>query len=385
MANYPIRVKSSRRWKNAGTAVLTMLVGATVLVMVLRGRDGKLDAAAAAPGTAAPVAVTTVTATRGDIGVYLDAIGTVTPVYTATITSQVSGMIGAVHYREAQYVRKGSPLIDIDSRPYQAQLDQSEGLLERDTHILEQSRMDLQRYRDAWSRDAIAKQQLDDQEKLVLQNEGTVKNDQGNVDYARTQLAYCRITAPFDGRVGLRLVDPGNVVQAAGATPLVVLTQVEPVTVIFTVAQDYLPQIQSELARGRRLRVDALDRAQATTLATGELIAVDNQIDTTTGTVRLRALFDNKKNELFPNQFVNTRLLVRTVPDAVLVPTSAIQHNGANAFVYVVSEGKAHVRAVTPGVTEAGVTAVEGIEPGNVLANSSFERLRDNAPVARVK
>jgi membrane fusion protein, multidrug efflux system len=385
MRNDPMRVKNVRRWQKAGAAAFTMLMFFVGLAIVLRGRGSEADAAALVHGVPGAVAVTTVTATRGDIGVYLDAIGTVTPVYTATITSQVSGQIAAVHYREAQYVRKGSLLIDVDPRPYRAQLDEAEGLLERDTHILEQSRMDLQRYRDAWSRDAIAKQQLDDQEKLVLQNEGTVKNDRGNVDYARTQLTYCRITAPFDGRVGLRLVDPGNVVQAAGATPLVVVTQVQPITVIFTIAQDYLPQIQSELARGRRLRVDALDRAQATTLATGELIAVDNQIDTTTGTVRLRAQFDNKKNELFPNQFVNIRLLVRTVPDAVVAPTSAIQHNGTNAFVYVVSAGQAHVRPVTPGVTDAGVTAVQGIEPGDVLANSSFERLRDNAPVTSAK
>jgi membrane fusion protein, multidrug efflux system len=241
--------------------------------------------------------------------------------------------------------------------------------------------MNLQRFRDAWARDAIAKQQLDDQEKRVLQNEGTVKNDQGTVDFNRTQLAYCHITAPFEGRVGLRLVDPGNIVQANAGTPLVVLTQVQPITVIFSVAQDHLGEIQSAQTGGRRLRVDALDRAQSTTLATGELIAIDNQIDTTTGTVRLRAQFDNKQNELFPNQFVNARLLVRTLQHAVLIPASAIQHNGANAFVYVISGGTAHMRTVTPGVTNAGVTAVEGLDPGDVVANSSFERLRDNVTV----
>ena len=357
-------------------AMLGIVVVATGAAMGLR-RGGDVDAAAPAPG----VSLTTVTAKNGDIGVYLDAIGTVTPVYTATISSQVSGRIVTVHYREAQNVRKGDPLIDIDARPYQAQLAQAQGLLERDTHILEQSKMDLQRYRDAWSRDAIAKQQLDDQEKLVLQNEGTVKNDQGNVDFASTQLAYCHITAPFDGRVGLRLVDPGNVVQAASGTPLVVLTQLQPITVIFTVAQDFLPQIQSALSSGRQLRVDALDKAQSTTIAVGTLTAVDNQIDTTTGTVRLRAQFTNKKSELFPNQFVNTRLLVQTVHDAVLIPTSAIQHNGPKAFVYVIAGDVAKMRPVTPGVAEAGVTAVEGVQPGDVIANSSFERLRDSAKV----
>ncbi len=369
------------RWRGVGTAVLTVVVFAIAVTMLLRRRGNQVDAAAPARGTGGSVSVTTVTAKNGDIGVYLDGIGTVTPVYTATITSQVSGTILAVHYREAQYVRKGDPLIDIDSRPYQAQLQQAQGLLERDTHILEQSRMDLERYRDAWGRDAIAKQQLDDQEKLVLQNEGTVKNDQGTVAYDRTQLTYSHITAPFDGRVGLRLVDPGNVVLANTATPLVVLTQMQPITVVFSVAEDYLTQIQPAQANGRRLRVDALDRAKSTTLATGELIAIDNQIDTTTGTVRLRAQFDNKKNELFPNQFVNARLLVRTVHDAVLIPTSAIQHNGANAFVYLISDNTAHIHPVTPGAADGGLTAVEGLKPRDVVATSSFERLRDNAKV----
>jgi membrane fusion protein, multidrug efflux system len=361
---------------------VTAIVVAVALYFALRRRGDQVQAAAPVRATAGAVRLTTATAKRGDIGVYLDAIGTVTPIYTATITSQVSGLVSAIHYREAQTVRKGDPLIDIDPRPYQAQLDQALGLLERDTHLLEQSKMDLERYRAAWARNAIAKQLFDDQEKLVLQNEGTVKNDQGTVAFDRTQLAWCHITAPFDGRVGLRLVDPGNVVQANSTTALVVLTQMQPITVIFTIAEDHLAEIQSGQARGQRLRVDAFDRTQSTNIATGALVAIDNQIDTTTGTVRLRAQFDNKKNELFPNQFVNTRLLVRTVHDAVLIPTSAIQHNGAKSFVYVISANTAHMRAVTPGTTDGGMTAVEGIKPGDVLANSSFERLRDNVVVA---
>jgi multidrug efflux system membrane fusion protein len=369
------------RWRRTAIAAGTVVVVAVVLYVMLRPRADRVQAAAPARGMAGRVSVTTVTAKNGDIGVYLDAIGTVTPVYTSTITSQVVGMISAVHYRESQYVRKGDPLIDIDPRPFQAQLEQAQGLLERDTHILEQSRMDLQRFRDAWARDAIAKQTLDDQEKLALQNEGTVKNDQGTVAFQRTQLEYCRIRAPFDGRVGLRLVDPGNVVQANSTTALVVLTQMQPITVVFPVAEDYLTQIQSADGGGQRLRVVALDRAKSTTLATGVLVAVDNQIDTTTGTVRLRAQFDNRKNELFPNQFVNTRLLLRTVREAVLIPTSAIQHNGTNSFVYLISGSTAHMRAVTPGPAEAGATAVEGLKQGDVVANSSFERLRDNAAV----
>jgi membrane fusion protein, multidrug efflux system len=373
----PVRPKR-RRW----VWVLVISVFALVFYLVLRHHNDPTQASQAARrGTAGPVTLNVATAKKGDIGVYLSAIGTVTPVYTSTITSQVSGMIASVHYREAQLVRKGDPLIDIDPRPFQAQLDQAQGMLERDTYILEQSKMDLQRYRQAWSRNAIAKQTLDDQEKIVLQNQGTVKNDQGTVDYDKVQLGYCHITAPFDGRVGLRLIDPGNVVQANSTTPLVVITQLQPITVIFTLAEDYLGQIQSELRHGIPLRVEAYDRALLIKIATGKLLAIDNQIDTTTGTVRLRAQFENKQNELFPNQFVNTRMLVSTLHDATLIPTSAIQHNGPNAFVYLISNDTAQIQPIKPGVEDAGITAVEGIKPGDVVANSSFEKLQNNAKV----
>jgi len=332
-------------------------------------------------GFGGPVTLNTVTAKQGDIGVYLTAIGTVTPVYTSVITSQVNGIINSVHYKEAQVVHKGDPLIDVDPRTYQAQLLQAEGTLEKDTHILEQSRMDLERYQKAWSRNAIAKQILDDQEKLALQNEGTVKNDQGVVDFDRVQLGYCHIVAPFDGRVGLRLVDPGNVVQSNSTTPLVVVTQMQPITVVFTVAEDYLGEIQPHIQQGTPLNVDVFDRAQLKKITSGKLLAVDNQIDTTTGTVRLRAQFDNRKNELFPNQFVNTRLLVNTQHNVTLIPTSAIQHNGNLAFVYVIENNTAHLQNIKPGVEDNGMTAVQGINPNDVVANSSFERLQDKAQV----
>ena len=332
-------------------------------------------------GFGGPVTLNTVTAKQGDIGVYLTAIGTVTPVYTSVITSQVNGIINSVHYKEAQVVHKGDPLIDVDPRTYQAQLLQAEGTLEKDTHILEQSRMDLERYQKAWSRNAIAKQILDDQEKLALQNEGTVKNDQGVVDFDRVQLGYCHIVAPFDGRVGLRLVDPGNVVQSNSTTPLVVVTQMQPITVVFTVAEDYLGEIQPHIQQGTPLNVDVFDRAQLKKITSGKLLAVDNQIDTTTGTVRLRAQFDNRQSELFPNQFVNTRLLVNTQHNVTLIPTSAIQHNGNLAFVYVIENNTAHLQNIKPGVEDNGMTAVQGINPNDVVANSSFERLQDKAQV----
>jgi membrane fusion protein, multidrug efflux system len=380
-ADDPARRRKRHWW------VWVLVIGAFCLIfyLVLRHRDDPTQAAAAGARralNAGPVTLNVAQAKKGDIGVYLNAIGTVTPVYTSTITSQVNGVIVAVHYKEAQLVQTGDPLVDIDPRPYQATVTQAEGTLERDTNILGQSRMDLERYRAAWARNAIAKQTLDDQEKIVLQNEGTVKNDQGTLDYDKVQLAYCHITAPFNGRVGLRLIDPGNVVQSSTATPLVVITQMQPITVIFTIAEDYLGEIQAQLSKHVPMTVEAYDRALLTKIATGKLLALDNQIDTTTGTVRLRAQFDNKKYELFPNQFVNTRLLVNTQQGVTLIPTSAIQHNGNTAFVYkVTADNTAHLTTVKPGTEDAGNTAVTGVNPGDNVANSSFEKLQDNAKV----
>src|ERR1700733_7949744 len=383
----PTRYDAPPPQKSKGRTWVWIILGiALVLVFYVAFRHHD-ETQAAAPkgggkkGFGGPVTLNTVTAKQGDIGVYLTAIGTVTPVYTSVITSQVNGIINSVHYKEAQVVHKGDALIDVDARPYQAQLEQAEGTLEKDTHILEQSRMDLERYQKAWSRNAIAKQILDDQEKLALQNQGTVKNDQGVVDQDRVTLSYCHITSPFDGRVGLRLVDPGNVVQANSTTPLVVVTQLQPITVVFTVAEDYLGQIQPHIQQGTPLNVDIFDRAQLTKVTSGKLLAVDNQIDTTTGTVRLRAQFDNRKFELFPNQFVNTRLLVNTQHNVTLIPTSAIQNNGTQAYVYVIQNNTAHLQNIKPGTEDNGVTAVTGINPNDVLANSSFERLQDKAPV----
>jgi multidrug efflux system membrane fusion protein len=321
------------------------------------------------------------TATKGSIGVYVDAIGTVTPVYTSTITAQAGGVLTTVHYREGEQVRQGDPLIEIDPRPYEAQLVQAEGNLERDTNVLSQAQMDLDRYRAAWAKNSINKQLLDDQEKIVLQDQGTVKNDQGTVDYDKVQLTYCHIVAPISGRVGLRLVDPGNVVQAGSTTPLVVITQVQPITVIFTIAEDSLGQVQARMRKTRTLPVDAMDREQTTKLASGKLFTIDNQIDTTTGTVKLRAMFDNKNGALFPNQFVNTRLLVNSLDGVTLIPSNAIQHNGDVAFVYLISDQKATVRNVKAGVTDSGMTAVTGINPGDVVATSSFDKLQNGSPV----
>ena len=358
--------------------ILLLLVFMVVVVLVWRQLHNEKKAKPAP----AKIAITTATATKGDIGVYFDAIGTVTPVYTDSITSQVNGVVVAVHFKEGQLVRKGDPLIDIDSRPYRATLLQAQGALERDESILAQARMDLERYRDAWDRRAIAKQLLDDQEKIVLQDEGTVKNDQGAVQFDQIQVDYCHITAPIAGRVGLRLVDPGNVVQSAGTVTLAVITQLEPITVIFTIPEDSLGPVQARLQKKAKLSVDASDRTAQKKIASGTLLTLDNQIDTTTGTVKARSVFDNKNDALFPNQFVNTRLLVNTLQGVTLVPASAIQQNGQASFVYVIQNNSAHIRSIKPGVTDGGMTQVDGVNPGDVVANSSFDKLQDNTAVA---
>ncbi|MGP0017633.1 MAG: efflux RND transporter periplasmic adaptor subunit [Candidatus Sulfotelmatobacter sp.] len=372
----PARASDSHR----GIWWLIVLLLIVVLAVVLLWRHHET----AAKKTPAPpkITITTATAKTGDIGVYLDEIGTVTPVYTDSITSQVTGLVVAVHFKEGQLVSKGDPLIDIDSRPYRASLLQAQGALERDQNVLAQSEMDLQRYRDAWQRNAIAKQQLDDQEKLVLQNQGTVKNDEGAVQYDQVQVDFCHITAPISGRVGLRLVDPGNVVQSAGTVTLAVITQLTPITVIFTIPEDSLGPVAAQLHKKAKLTVTAYDRTAQTKIASGQLLTIDNQIDTTTGTVKARSIFENKNDALFPNQFVNTRLLVNTLRGVTLVPASAIQQNGQASFVYLIQNGFAHIRSVKPGVTDSGMTQIDGINPGDVVANSSFDKLQDNVAVA---
>jgi multidrug efflux system membrane fusion protein len=351
--------------------------------LVLRHHDAPQKAPTGRRGAAGgTVAVTAATAKQGSIGVYVDAIGTVTPVYTSSITSQVNGIVTEVHFREGQMVRKGDPLIEIDSRPYRATLLQAQGLLERDQGVLAQAEMDLTRYQAAWARNAIPKQTLDDQEKLVDQDKGTVKNDQGTVQYDQVQVDFCHIVAPITGRVGLRLVDPGNVVSANGTTVLAVITQIQPITVVFTVAEDSLGQIEPQLAKRAKLEVDAFDRTDQKQIAKGTLLTLDNQIDTTTGTVKARAQFANKDSKLFPNQFVNARLLVRTLENATLIPTAAIQHNGQAAFVYVLANNQAHLQGITVGVTNGQTAQVTGISPGDVLATSSFDKLQDKASIS---
>src|ERR1700746_2793186 len=377
---------SDRHEENKGRKWIWVLIAAIVLAggyIYYRHRQAANDAAAKAKAAQQPRAVPIVTATarRGDIGVYVGALGAVTPVYTVNVTSRVQGQVMNVYYKEGQMVRKGQPLLEIDPRPFQAALTQVEGQLEHDQALLAEARIDLDRYQQAFNRNAIAKQQLDDQTQLVKQDEGTVKNDQGQVANAQVNLAYTHITSPIDGRVGLRLVDPGNMVQAKGTTTLLVVTQLAPITVIFSVAEDYLTQIQQQTRNGNKLAVDAYDRTQQTKIAEGTLLTIDNQIDATTGTVKLRADFPNKDGALFPNQFVNVRLLVTTQHNVTLIPTSGIQRNAQGAFVYVIQDQKATLRTAKVGTTDGNTTAVEGINPGDVVAVNGFDKLQDGIPV----
>jgi multidrug efflux system membrane fusion protein len=328
------------------------------------------------------VVLTEATAKSGDIGVYVQAIGTVTPVYTANIIAQATGIVTAVHFTEGQLVGKGTPLIEIDPRPYQATLTQAEGTLEHDQGVLAQAQMDLERYRGAWAKNAIPKQTLDDQEKIVLQDQGTVKFDEGVVAYDKVQLGYCHIVSPISGRVGLRLVDPGNVVSANGTTVLAVVTQLQPITAVFSVPEDSLGQITPRLQQKAKLNVDAFDRTDQNKIESGTLLTLDNQIDTTTGTVKARATFANKDGALYPNQFINAKLLVNTQHNMTLIPSSAIQHNGTQAYVYAIQNDVAHLKKIQEGVTDAGNTSVTGINAGDVVANSGFEKLQEGSKVS---
>lgn len=361
-------------------AILVLAIGGLIYYRKQQSAAQAAKAKAAMANRSVPI--TTGTVTQGPIGVYINALGTVTPVYTATITSRVDGQIVSVNYREGQMVRKGDVLIEIDPRPYQAALLQAQGTLAHDEALLSEARIDLDRYQLAFNRNAIAKQQLDDQNQTVKQYEGSVKNDQGTVASATTNLDYATIKAPIDGRVGLRLLDPGNIVTSGSTTPLVVITQLQPITVIFSVAEDYLPQIQKQMHSGNKMSVDALDRAQQHELAKGALLTLDNQVDTTTGTVKLKAVFPNQDLTLFPNQFVNARLLVDTQQNAALVPTAAIQRNAQGAFVYVIKNNQtAAMQTVTVGTTDGNVAAVQGVQPGDVIATSGFDKLEDGAKV----
>jgi multidrug efflux system membrane fusion protein len=386
-ANEPAPAKP-RRWTLWVVLAAFFAVGIVAALTSHHGKAALTSRSAQSKAGAAPsvVSVATTVARKGDIGVYVNALGAVTPVSTVMVKSRVDGQLMTVNYVEGQMVHAGDSLVEIDPRPYQAQLTQAEGQLARDKALLENAHVDLDRYQTAFSKNAIPKQQLDTQVATVHQYEGTVKLDEGQVDNSKLQVVYSHITAPISGRVGLRLVDPGNIVHASDSNPLAVITQLQPITVLFSVAEDYLPEIQKQLGNGQTLAVEAYDRTQQKKLSTGTLLTLDNQIDTTTGTVKLKALFTNEDNSLFPNQFVNVRLLVNTERDVTLVPSTAIQRNAQGPFVYLVQTNETvAMRPVTVGTTDGNDAAVEGLDPGEVIAADNFNRLQDGTKVAERK
>jgi multidrug efflux system membrane fusion protein len=361
--------------------LLLLIIGLTGFLILQRRQKGTV-AAAKSPPPQPGVAISTAVAEQGSIGVYINALGSVAPVYTVTVKSRVDGQLISVNYREGQMVKQGDLLAEIDSRPFQAQLEQAQGQYQRDKALLENANVDLNRYQLAYSKNAIPKQQLDTQVATVHQYEGIVQIDQGQIDNAKVQLGYCRITSPISGRVGLRLVDPGNIVHAADTNGMLVITQLQPINVLFSVAEDYLPQIRQQLHRGNRMTVDAFDRTQQTKLSSGALLTFDNEIDTTTGTIKLKATFPNGDNALFPNQFVNARLLVTTQHGVILVPSVAIQRNAQDSFVYVVKPDQTvAMQNVSAGTTDGNVTAVEGINAGDVIAVDGFDKLQNGVKV----
>ena len=338
---------------------------------------------AAHPTAPAPIPVVTATAKAGDQPIYLTGLGSVVGFKTVTLRTRVDGELMRVAVSEGQMVSAGDLIAEIDPRPFQVQLEQAEGQKERDVALLENARLDAERYRILYSQDSIPKQQLDTQIALVKQDEATVKADQAAIDNAKLQLTYTRITSPINGRIGLRQVDPGNIVHAADQNGLAIITQLQPIAVIFSIPQDNVPQVMKKLRAGRRLLVEAWNRDLRNKISTGSLLTIDNQADVTTGTVRFKATFANDDNALFPNQFVNARLLVDVKRGAVLVPVTAIQRGPETPFVFVVDEDDTvQTRNVVTGTIEAGMASIDrGLSPGETVVIEGVDKLQHGAKV----
>lgn len=371
-------------WPRIAGLLIGLLVVGGVAWIILRphaaqqARGGRFSLSGAMPVVAA-------TAQKGDVAETLNALGTVTPLAMVTVRTQINGQLVQVAFTEGQEVNKGDFLAQVDPRPYQLALDQSTGQLLHDQALLKNAELDLGRFRTLAAQDSIARQQVDTQQYLVHQYEGTVRTDQALVDNAKLNLAYCHIVAPVAGRIGLRQVDQGNYVQISDPNGIVVITQLKPISVIFTLPEDNLPAIFKRLHAGATLQVTAFDRTQTTKLATGTLMTLDNQIDTTTGTVKLRAQFDNADESLFPNQFVNAQLLVDTLHDATVIPNAAVQRGAPGTFVYLIKpDDTVTVRPVKLGPADGERVAIEsGLVPGDKVVVDGADKLREGAKITQ--
>jgi len=359
----------------AVSVVVLAAVGAFLLACSSAGDPKQGKAQAAGPARAVSVAIAPVQ--KQDVPVYLSGLGSVTAFNTANIKSRVDGQIMKVNFREGQEVRQGDLLIEIDSRPFQVQVEQLQAQLFRDQAQLRDARLNLQRYTALIPSGSIAQQQVDTQKALVDQLDGTVRNDQAQIDSAKLNITYCHITAPFSGRIGLRQVDTGNIVHASDANPMLILTQLQPIAVIFTLPEDVLPRVAQQMRRGA-LEVDAFSRDDQTKLATGKLLTIDNQIDPSTGTAKLKAVFDNKDDKLWPNQFVNADLLVETRKNSTVVPTAAVLRGPQGAYVYTVNPDKTvQDKPVTISLTQGDVTVVaDGVTPGETVVTDGQDKLQ---------
>lgn len=374
------------RWRRKLLPILLVLIllAAGLAWVLLRHEPAAQTGPRGRFGAGGPIPVVAAKVVRGDIPIALNELGTVTPLAMVTVRTQIAGQLVEVGFQEGQEVKTGDFLAQIDPRPYQRQLDQYQGQLGRDSALLKDAKINLERYRTLVQQDSIARQQLDTQDSLVKQYEGAVETDKALVDTARLNLTYCHIVAPVTGRVGLRQVDPGNYVQTSDANGIVVITQMRPISVIFTLPEDNLPAVLKRLAGGASLPATALDRNQSTPLATGLLTTVDNQIDTSTGTVKLRAKFDNADGLLFPNQFVNVRLLVDTLHDVVALPPAAIQRGAPGTFVYLVKpDNTVTVQPVKLGPGTGDLVAVTaGLEPDALVVVDGADKLKDGAQIS---